>query len=69
MGLMTLGSVFVNGGGGIDSVAADMGGDSCAAMEDLHRHRRVARVQLLPHQLEGHATLFKPPGPIGHWTA
>ena len=58
MGLMTLGSVLVDGGGGVGSVTADMGGDPCAAMEDLHRHGGVASVQLLPHQLKGHAVIM-----------
>ncbi len=58
MCLMTLGPMFVNGGGGVGSVTAGMGGDPCASMEDLHGHPRVARVQLLTYQLKRHAVIM-----------
>src|SRR4051812_42149817 len=58
MGLMTPGQVLVNGSGGVSRVAAEMGGNSSAAMEDLHRHGGLASVQLLPHQLKGDAVVM-----------
>ena len=60
MGLMTLGSVLVDGGGGVNSITTQMGGDPdpYAAMEDLYCHGGVASVQLLPHQLKGDAVIM-----------
>ena len=58
MGLMALGSVLVDGGGGVSSITTQMGRDPCAAMEDLHRHGGVTSVQLLPYQLKGDAVIM-----------
>ena len=57
MRLMTFRPVMRNSGGGITDKAADMRGHPDTAMVDLHCGRRVARLQLLTHELVRHAVV------------